>query len=256
MNTQAELDTVRKQYADKIKRLRGVLLSKSASPIQLRSTRIAGARVFHHVKDISRAFNLAAKRHSRGYWKTPVSVNGALESKYTPTALSILEIIAFHDIKLERWMMAQVDTLRKMGQVMTLFHCYGVNALARYNDWEARQKRTYVGTEDRMRRTKSDEWFINRAIIRAHKQVLAWMPVIKEYAPPALSAALFFMYPQISPWYCISYPCFREQIMDSGLCQEGQLSNCYQRFKKKPSIQEACESTLAAVIKEYGEVAL
>lgn len=253
METQSQFEQARRSHDRRIKAIRKGLGAGLAS--DKRAANISAGRVHHQVKAVSGSFNVATRKSHKGYYATPETAGKTLENKYTATALAILEHVSSNNIELDRWMHAQVELLRKMPQAITLYHCYGVNAHQRYVDWEKKQTTRFIHSEDRKNATRGLDWEITRAIVRGHRQAHSWLPALREVSPPSLSAALLYMFPHISAWYCVSHECFRQDVLESGFYKEKNLIAVWGKFKRSKRIQEQCAKALAAVIERYGRLA-
>lgn len=253
MKTQLQFEVMRKAHQTRLKSIRRVLNDTRVSSDKRRAAHISGARVYHQARTVAREFNKVARTVHKGHWPSPKSIKSAIEDKYTATALAILELLHAQKIPIDRWMLSQVETLRK-SKFVTLFHCYGLNALERYKDWEARQKRMYKHSKDRKQQTSTLERELWRAISRAHKSALTWVTTFGEIKPPNLAAALFYMFPHISGWYCLAYKEFRELVMETGLCTEPYLVLKWKAYKRSEHIQNICEEALMSVIQKHGAV--
>lgn len=254
MLTQSQFDTVRKSHQSRLKTIRTTLTNSHTKVPLRRAASISATRAYHSARAVAKAFNQVARTQHKGYWPTPMSTKSAIENKYTATAIAILEFTSANKINLDRWMLAQVETLRKMRQPLTLFHCYGANAFKRYGDWEKRQGRTYKHSADRKKQTEVVAKLLRKTISNGHKQALKWRDALKIVSPPTLAAALMYIFPQIPAWYCIAYEDFRKDVLDSGFCNDPVLLECYKRYKRSEFIQEICQEALMNAIEKHGGV--
>jgi hypothetical protein len=245
--TQADLERARKQKVQWVKALQS---EGSGRP---RARHIAALRVVHQVRTVSNEFNAAVTRaHKDGYMPAGKSLEAVLKHKYTPTALCLMEFLKSNKIPLDRWILAQTETIRM--RVFTLYHCYGLSAFERYQSWEKKQQTRYVREADRAKQTITRDDAIFQAIVQGHQQDIKWSPTLTRVGPPSLSAALLFMFPQVHGWYLVAHECFREDVMLSGFCEEPHLIRKWNLYKRSHRVQKVCEAALREAHICYGQL--
>jgi len=199
---------------------------------------------------VSRSFNkIAYLKKKRGYlppFKTPENYVGG---KYTPTALALLNYITASNIDIDRWMLAQADCIRI--QYFTLYHCFGESAQKRYEDWEKRQERKFIRTEDKKAVTNSLERNLRNRVSKGHVEALKWSDRLIELQTPSLAEALWYLYPQVQSWYLLCYPEFRE-LVEAGIIDNPRIQDQLKRFNRSSVIQGACLEALMIAITEHG----
>lgn len=196
---------------------------------------------------------IAAKARKKSYlarFKSPIHT---LSGKYTPTAMMLLDFLLENDIEVGRWILAQAELLKQPH--FNLYHCYGETALKRYNDWESKQVKKFPRKENRDKQTDSIHESIRLSIMEGHIAALSWIPQLKLVRPPDVSTALYYLLPHIHGWYALCYAPFREDVMESGLCDEKHMVEQWGKYKRSRVIQELCDATLEKVIQQLGKLA-
>lgn len=230
---------VKSKSADKSVRLAAL---NSASQIDMR----------HRTLEV--AFNkIAGRSGKRAYlarFKTPIHT---LSGKYTPTAMALLDFLIESNIEMGRWLLAQAELIKV--PYFNLYQCYGEPALERYNAWEAKQVKKFPRKENRDKQTDSVHETIRLSIMDGHIAALSWIPQLKQINPPTVSTALYFLLPNLQGWYVLCYQSFREDVMDSGLCDQKPLLDRWNKYKRSKAIQQLCAATLEKAESQLGKLA-
>lgn len=253
MLTQSEVEDIRKRHIVYIRAVSRTFVTCRAIPKQYRTVQIAIARLSHTFHKVADAFNKIARAGHRGGYMRPIDGSRALlNNKYLPTCLAILELTQGQDIDLERWILAQAETIRIPH--FTLFHCYGYNALSRYESWEAKQHKKFLKTSERSAQTDSKEKTISKSVLDGHLTALKWQSALLEIEAPTLSVALWYLWPSVSVWYLLAHEEFRKDILETGLCTTPMLISRWKTYQRSPRIQDACGDALDEAVAQHGRL--
>ncbi|HEY6021389.1 MAG TPA: hypothetical protein VIY48_16235 [Candidatus Paceibacterota bacterium] len=233
--------------------LASVLKSKGSNKAVNQAATAEALRIDSLHRSLEISFNKIAKRYGkRAYLARFKSPTHTLAGKYTPTAIALLDFLLEQDIIVDRWILAQAELLRLPH--FNLYHCYGESALKRYTDWESKQVKKFPRKENRDKQTDSAQEIIRLNIMDGHASALSWIPQLKQINPPSLSTALFYLLPYLQGWYVLSYDTFREDVMESGLCDQKHLLLLWGKYKRSKILQELCKSTLEKAEQQLGKL--
>lgn len=257
MLTQQDIDDIRKNNAVYVQGLTRAWtvanVQRKVHHRQYRSVELALLRLCHVYNSVTEGFNkICWKTNRPGYMKPITQVSQVLSSKYTATILSILDVISSQDIQLERWILAQAETIRI--PYFSLHHCWGANALSRYESWEARQQKKFLKTAERDEQTDSKYKTIEKSVSESHQTALKWARTLSQIDAPSLSVALWYLWPAVSAWYLLSYDEFRKDIMEPGVCTTPVLVKQWKQYTRSPRISRICETALRDAIAAYGKL--
>lgn len=242
---------VRKQHKKQLSNSVKVIKSKKSDAVTLNAANTKAMLTERKYRAIEAAFNKivsrSGKRSRLVSFKTPVH---SLSGKYTPTALALLDFLHGSQIKLDRWILAQVETTTH--SFVNLYMCYGSNAYDRYVHWENKQEKKFVRTVDKEDQTNSEWEDIASSIHRGHVAAMSWIPQLEKIQPPGLAAALFFLLPNIQGRYCLAYKEFRQEVMDTGLCDAPHMVGWYKEYAKSPALRNVYTKALLHAIEIHG----
>ncbi len=257
MFTQTELDALRK---DNEVYVRGVskamtlaLVQRVRQPRQYRSVEITTSRLARIYHTVAKEFNKVCRRYNKnGHLRTLPDLRSVLNNKYMATALAIMEVCQQQKIDMGRFILAQAETVRIAH--FTLFHCYGYNALSRYESWEAKQQKKFLASSERDAQTHSKETVIAQSVVESHLTALKWENTLLEIEAPTLSVVLWYLWPSVSVWYLLAHEDFRREILETGMCTTPMLVRRWKMFMRSPRVQAACESALREAEARYGKL--
>lgn len=257
MLTQSDVEKLRKHHATYVKmvarELTKVRVMRSRMPREYRAAEITVARLSHAYHTVAREFNKIVRiSHRHAYMKPLDDLRAVVNNKYLPTCLSVLDLTRDQKIDLGRWILAQSETIRIPH--FTLFHCYGYNALSRYESWEAKQQKKYVQSSERSAQTDSKEKTITKSIMDAHVTALKWQSVLLEIEAPTLSVALWYLWPSVSVWYLLAHEEFCNDILETGLCTTPMLVSRWKTYLRSPRIQAVCIAALEMAQDQFGKL--
>jgi hypothetical protein len=255
MKTQDELKQMQRDNAKYVATLAHQLTKAKMGkkdPRLLRSTEIAILRLYHMYVLVSRSFNKICKRNNRHMYLRPIkgSYRQVVKHKYTATCLSIMQLISEEGIDLDRWMLAQYETLTI--PVFTPYQCFGYNALSRYNRWESKQQVKYQKEDERKAQTESRDKTLTRSVLDSHVTALKWAEVLKQVDPPNQGAALWYLWPSVSVWYLLAHKSFSDDVMAPGFCTNPTLLKYWKSYVRSPHVQQVCELALREAETTHG----
>jgi hypothetical protein len=218
----------------------------------LRSVEVAVTRLSHIFHLVAHSYNKIAGKSNRHMYLQDIKggYRDVLNHKYLGVTLSIMQLLSEEQIELDRWMLAQSETLTI--PVFTLYQCYGYNALSRYSRWESKQQTKFQNEEDRSAQTYSKERAIHRSIAESHQTALKWTETLKQIEPPSEGAALWYLWPSVSVWYLLAHKAFTDEVMMSGFVANASLYKKWKLYLRSPHIQEVCKQALQDAEAAYG----
>lgn len=218
-----------------------------------RTTRIAILRLVHITRSTYKEF-WKSKPPMNSRIALPSPTMEILRHKNTPLLLTIFWFCQAEKIPLRHWFTAQFDTLKRIPFIwITCF--YGPNAMKRYLDWDYKLARKFIRTEDREQSfNKTLKLTIRNAVFAGHRDALKWQPVFKEIQPPTTSAALAYINTYVPAWYLVAHQAFRDEILEPGILDSGNLVKLWTQYKKSPWARKFCHDALEEAETRYGKL--
>lgn len=248
-----EWDKARKAHAKRLKQLLKVLNSKASDKSALQSANRLALMFETDHRRVEISFNkISARCNKKAFlhrYKTPVH---ALSGKYMPTVLGLLEYLDANGLDLDRWILAQAECIKQT--FFNLYMCYGEAAFKRYTDWERRQGNKIVKKVDREKQTDSNLEVIRNSVIAGHIAALSWIPQLSKIGAPDVPTALFFLLPNIQGWYALAYLGFRDEVMETGLCDSPHMVKWWNKYKRSKLIRDTCDKALAYAEVKHGRL--